>query len=259
MGTRIGVGVGITLDLSNGVAAAFSPDDISNLSLWLDPDDAATINKTGSTIVTITDKASSVQFGVISAPTIVTAGGVDWMNFAGTDALEVITSGDTAGGVGAGSYTLFTVFSLSGSGTNQTLYNKGAPNLYRSRVNHSVAGNVNSTRTGPTSGLVQNSGGTGANDGLVHIHTNAFDASGLKLRNFLDGTEINSPGSAVSTADNINVTGSNGRINVACAWNGTSRTNFFTGKIGELLLYKKLLSAQEMAQVVTYLSDKWGA
>lgn len=236
---------------------AFSPTDISGLSLWFDPDDSSTLVLSGSSITTIADKVSANTAAATGSPSIVTSGGRDWMSFGGSDGLFSTTL-DTQGNVGAGSYTLIIVLKTSSSTTNMTVYNKGAPNLYRTRANFTAAGNIGVVRVGPSSGNVQNNGGTGLNDGNPHWSAHIFDSSALRLRSLLDNSEINAPGTSVSTADNINTAGTNGRLTIACAWNGSIYTTFFNGQVGEILLYNSVLSAGNLSDLDTYLSAKWG-
>lgn len=236
-----------------------SPDDFEDLSVWIDPDDGTTVTTSGSTVTGLENKQGVSSLVNVGSPELVTVGGLDWVRFDGSsDVLQGTTvDHDTEYDVDDGPYTMFLIVSYTTTDLNESILNKGAPNLYRFRTDTSTAGALDAIRKGPSSGTISNAGGSGNNDGNPHILCAQFDDSSLKLRFFIDGTEINAPGEDVSTADDIS-NASNSRVNFGANWNGSTLLNHWAGDMGEFLLYKRSLPGAQRSAITQYLADKWG-
>jgi hypothetical protein len=98
---------------------------------------------------------------------------------------------------------------------------------------------------------------TGANDGAFHIHTVAFDGS-----QSTNATRFKYRRDKINNTLNFGITpvgttiGPTSQLDIGFYSGGPSQ--FMTGDIAEFLVFTKVLTATEIANVENYLSNKWG-
>lgn len=266
---RIGIGFGIPPFRGSSGSILTDPDTIANLAVWYDPDDATKYTLTAGKYSAVVNKAAGATAssnlttrGTDQNPAQTSQNGRNWMNFNGSASLRV--DSETTGSVNVGStgYTLFVVVRTSNTGLNQTIINKGPTgSLYRMRLSSTNAGALAGIRAGATSGtvLVERSGSTVIANGVAHVACLTFDASSpFANTSYIDNVQDGATNS--STNDNINSsTADSAEFLVGAAPStGTTTQNRFNGLIGEILLYKRLLTSTERASVQQYLAAKWG-
>lgn len=86
------------------------------------------------------------------------------------------------------------------------------------------------------------------------LHNNvvygSFTADGTKVKGRLNGSEVLN----ITSSDYI---ASSDNFSIGQEYDGSTRSNFFEGYIGEILIYNKALTDSEIQQVEAYLTEKW--
>jgi prepilin-type N-terminal cleavage/methylation domain-containing protein len=104
------------------------------------------------------------------------------------------------------------------------------------------------------------SGGVGHGYGLGVVAQN--DAIvGITDTGALQTIYFTLPGSAIDNRQATNSTGRkylNNGIGIGAHYNGTARSGFFNGYISEVIVFSRVLKAEERNEVLQYLSKKWG-
>jgi len=168
------------------------------------------------------------------------------VRFDGNDGLDINPYASLAS---APALTIFTVMKMTTTAGNPVVFatNSGATALTYDTVSSKF--------------LVKAADGIGtstiANDNSAfHIHTFAFDgtqttnAASLKYR--YDKSDITLNFGATTVGDTLSA--SNIRLYIG----NNNGANFYTGDIGELLIFTKVLTTIEIQNVENYLSNKWG-
>lgn len=220
----------------------FSPDSIPNLEHWYDTSDNSTLTPSSGLISNWADKKGTEDAEQS------TGGDQPTLEIAGQNGLDVL---DMAGSkfmvTGAGSVliplpvSLYFVIStpVTGGGTKRPLQgNEGTFAQYLTAGNANIWDLNMGSNIGFTEAFVV---------GSWHIWKLEIPSGGV---------------SASMTVDNIiEVTGNVGSTRAVdgISFGATNAGNDpSSNKFAELLLYSRVLSGSEDAEVTTYLSDKWG-
>lgn len=259
--SRLNLALNRQQDADGGVS--FSPDDVANLTWWIDPDDSDTVALSGSEITTIQDKVGDVSGtqlehrGSNPAPDLTTVEGRDWMDFSGTDVLNVNDGTLPAVNMGTGSFTIWMVARPTYTTGTYVLMSKGFTGFY-------------SFRSGPISGdlglvfffddvggsdLTNTASASGAmTQNEQHLIRYTCDRSGNLISIHLDGVL---QGSATDITGYLTIDDTAQNLVVGARASGASHTQTWQGQLGEILIYKDLVSAEDISSIETYLQSKW--
>lgn len=229
-------------------AGTLDPSTISGLALWLKAD-AITSLTDGQAIATWTDSSSNArnatQATAGARPTYKTGilNGLPVARLDGGDYVETATFALNGGSVPTG-ITMFGVATLTAAGSFPMLA------VWDSSTNelrcNDTTGKPEFTANGggPGFGTAAAITGTGA-----HVMTGRFTDSSDAIECWVDGAAT---ATGTSAAALTNLT----RSAVIGARTGGSL--FWTGDIGEVLIYNGALSNTDRAAVEAYLKGKWG-
>jgi len=258
----------VTVTITSGTMGT-APGSVSDLVLWLDADDGATITDTGSDgdVDQWSDKsgqgnhASETTSG--SQPAIVAAGinsrtaiGFDGSN----DGLDVADDATLNTGGPYSGKTLMMAF-RTGADVNsrQVLYEQGGVNrglnFYIDNGELYLNGwNVFETAWGPSFAKATITANT------TYVATFVFDQVASTVEGFVDGSSIGSVSGVSflnSHSQNIGIgaTRDSTRFHDG-SFSGDGYS--FDGRIGELLQYNRALTDVEQSGVEAYLFDRWG-
>ena len=223
-------------------SSGFSPSDISNLYIWFDMSNLASITKDGSDRVSNIDNLE----GTSARDAVQTTAGdqplwessqqnsLDTVNFSGSRFMKSSSALTTV----TQPQTFFTVAKWVFTTDGLILDGHGASNR------------INAFAHGSTDNVFSMWEGTHLSSGTV---------SGM-LNNFKQVTIVaNTTSSALRVAGSSENTGNIG----TGSWDGftlgsnNSDTVWWNDRMGEVIVYDKLLDAEEIGQVETYLADKW--
>jgi len=253
--------------------AEFHPDTIDSLTFWVDPDDDPTLILTGSDIDVIKDKAFAVDNAGCyttgaTKPTIVAAGGRNWMEFNGVDQYLQAKSN--------GSATISISSFLVGSATGWEMH---------AVIDSDTATGVSLAHPYSNNGIIMDSGGywglAAAVDpgdvANVRIQPNAYDGgvppshwtdydipknekhifgvsyaggASTDLITYIDGATTTVPGvlaSAIPSSTSY-------RLQVGKGYSSL----YYNGLIGEICIFNAPLTPTERANLLAYLRAKWG-
>lgn len=212
----------------------FSPLKIVNATHWWDASDTTTVTKTGTDITGLKNKAGNNTFDfntVVGVPQhgAVSRLGKPVLSFDGNDALK------TGGGAGTNVFTLYVVGKKdSGTGT-QWIYSAQASGpaglSYSSTGFYALNASSNQVTTKAT-------------DNDPHVFIAIHDGANSKL--YVDGVEYTVPAS----------TGTNGPGG-GCIGAHPYNSSYFIGWAAEGGHYSRVLTAPEISQLNSYLSNKW--
>lgn len=223
----------------------FSPADLAGLALWLDASDLSTITHSGGAVSQWDDKSGNARHvtqGTASAqPTTgaATQNGKNVLSFDGNDTLSRTGMSVAL----SNTYTKILVASPS-SGTDDYLWQLAESTAtnqdsfitkYASKAYEQYVNGISTVRY-----TVGAPGSTGANLVLTVRNGSAFSS---RFNGAASGSQ----------------TGSATVLNWASTYIGGSNAgNTMTGTFSEVLLYARVLSADEIASVESYLASKWG-
>jgi hypothetical protein len=240
-------------------SSGFDPRSIGSCQLWLDASDLSAV--TGSSPVSAwRDKSLNT---LTSSTTSVTGTNVLTQNAINGLSAILLNGSSSLTGLTTGSGTTLTVC-IVGTQSNTCAVSGGLVCLGRSGfADNTDAGSIAitnstplgsglmvSTRTSVNSQIV-NTGGTGLTNGssaspFVYILVN----DGTFVNTYLNGT--------VQTTENISRAGTFAYTNYVIGARAGSTTNvFYTGYIGEVLIFNSALTSTQINQVQGYLGWKW--
>jgi hypothetical protein len=237
------------------VASGFDPRRIAGLVAWFDSTDNSKIT-TDTGVSVWTDKANGYtleQSTGANQPTLSTIGGAQAFSYNGSSQFLRSTSAGLVGtpnGTGIKPYTGFVVAQRA------TAANSCAAGFFSSASN-GIMSNFAETRTGfflalrhgITAQFVPSSAiGYAANTPAV---INSVIASTYVMRS--NGAQILSTAST-TTADNMTCN----RFTVGVL-DRSSISDYYSGLVGDVLIYNRVLTATEIATVEKYLARKFGA
>jgi hypothetical protein len=239
--------------------SGFDPRSIGSCQLWLDASDLSAV--TGSSPVsawrdkslnTLTSSTTSVTGTNVLTPNAIN--GLSAILLNGSSSLTGLTTGSgttlTVCIVGTQSNTCAVSGGLVCLGRSGFADNTDAGSLAITNSTPLGSGLMVSTRTSVNSQIV-NTGGTGLTNGssaspFVYILVN----DGTFVNTYLNGT--------VQTTENISRAGTFAYTNYVIGGRAGSTTNvFYTGYIGEVLIFNSALTSTQINQVQGYLGWKW--
>ncbi len=236
---------------------AFSPTDINGLTLWLDASDAATITKNASDQVSGWDDKSSngIDFSQSGGTALRPIHGasqinsLDVVNFDGS--AQFMTHGTALSNIiDAANFTFFAVYEVDSfaSGVGFNVYSNPAVIADTGGILGLHLADVSG------SGKLQAYNYDGSPDSVQLVHSTATPVlstirhvSGILYHGLDGGTE-----SSIVSGDTSTMAGT---LRLGSNFNGAK---FFNGKLAELLVYDAALGTSDIADVQTYLKDKWG-
>lgn len=219
---------------------SFQPSDIPGLVLWIDPTDSLTYTLSGSTITSITDKASSNSFSnTIGSPLL-------WSNAFNTKDVMYFTNNSVLANntlsFPNNAYSLFAVTYLSNQDGSYKRALNGIPD---STYFLGVSGSNIATFTG---------NGSSWND----VNANTPPYTNLhKLR--IINTEVDSGGTLTPTVNTLlqdTKTGTTGSIS-EFQIGGSSGGQYWDGAIGDVLVYNSTLTTANKSTLTSYLATKY--
>lgn len=246
--------------------AAWKPDHISSLTLWIDPSDASTVTTAaGGEVTEVFDKAHAADrasfkapFGSPNGPSVVTDGGINWLGFTPSDSLV----GKKV--AGANSWLRDDVFSGNTYETHIVLKPTAVPsqNAANPWQNNGVGPSDSSGYFGmyvkdvggapfvqPYNYSTRNTyGGFALPVGDKAIAGHSRDAAAVT--NYKDGAAT---GAALTALTSIGGGGS-GTLELGIGSSG----QHFEGQIGEILFFNQELSTSDRDDLTAYLKAKWG-
>lgn len=230
---------------SGGAAApAFTPADLSNGILWLDFNDSANSFTSGGKYTSATCKFGTLNDPFQSTdskrPTQSTLNGLNCADFDGTsqfmDFFVDIKTGNQA------PFSIFFAGEIQGSGTQRTLLCIGSG---PTRLDCLFPNNSNKLQVFPepqaSETIAANTTGVW---GAVFGEYGTTEA----LNYFRDGEFRVS----YNTGSNL-IGGSGTRLGAFAG----SETNYWNGKLGEIIVINNEVTVAEAGNIMTYLSDKW--
>ena len=213
----------------------FEPRFVPGLRFLLDPSDTSTITESRGSVSQFDDK-SSFKTNVVQAvgarqPTtgISTINGLNVLDYDGGDSLQsavvpLITQ----------PIVIFVVSELAATGAQEFLFDgltfNGSNTLFHTATTPSFFAGA------PIIG--------GTTTDIPTIRT--FIANGVNSVGFVNGVSVVTGNAGTNSLDGFTL---GARF---------SNTQFLTGKIGEVIVYNRLLSAIEIATIVRFLVIKWG-
>ena len=235
----------IASDISGG---AFAPNSFANCVLWLDAGDSRTVKESSGSVSKWNDKSGQgndvTQGSAAKQPTTdaTTQNGKNVIDWDGSDNL-IMPSG--VFGVPANGNTCFVVTkrSTETGGFYRILDMREASGSRYALDFGSTAGDVSFASKTAAGGGVTNSGNTNTD---FQILRGRRDGSTQALAVDRGAESTNTNGATETGIDEANI-GSLG-----------DSSGFLLGSIAEIIIYERSLSTAEIAQVESYLSNKWG-
>jgi hypothetical protein len=231
---------GVAVAFSATTAAAFSPDVVSGLQLWLDADDAASLTLSGSSISQWNDKSGNARHATASGavrPTLQTAAqnGKNTARFTATSSQRLILASSV---------------DLSLARTVLAVVRRGGP------AGTNIVEVLGDTLHGSAYGLEWwsntniYSAGTGK-----YIQSNSHADTGYNLISLdLDTSTGHMYLNAADLSPTVGVVVTSGIFDTV-GWADSSYGNF---EMAELCVYNAVLSTADRQACETYLKTKWG-
>lgn len=212
-----------------------TPDDISGLEGWYDADDSASLTLSGSDVTQWDDLSGNGRHleGVEGTPTLVSAGlnGRDIIRFAALDNMYVASANRATL---SQPNTFFAVMRYE-SGSRSF-----AIDAEINSERHILALNESGGK-----GMYAGTWATGGtSDTSWHIFSALFDTTDSTLRE---------DGAALFTGQDVGT-----RPFETTNIGGRSTSDGLNGDVAEVLIYSRALTSQEIDDVESYLSSKWG-
>ena len=250
----------------------FWPDSVDSLRLWIDPSAADTVTLgVAPAIDYILDQARRVATARIessgaSDPTLVSAGGMNWMEFNGVD--QYFQAKDSGGA------TISISSFIVGAATGWEMH---------AVIDSDTATGVSLTNPYSNNGIIMDSGGywgicAAVDPGdvaNVRIQPNAYDGGGshwtdydipknekhifgvsyaggasTDLITYIDGATTTVPGVAASAIPSS----TSSRLQVGKGYSAL----YYNGLIGEICIFDAPLTPTDRAALLAYLKAKWG-
>lgn len=255
----------LALNRMDGNGIPFSPDDISDLDLWMDADDDTTIDVDGNGAVTEwRDKSSNSHVATgstsgIGTPAVVDVGGINMIDFSEDNENHFSIPNHASLVPGTDRFTLFAVYRKRGTGRGN-LFNMGDDQpRYEMFVN---------SDSGP-GGRVAVSFADAVD--IVFASNNDKDYSddtkrGIACTRDVNGDyphyELLAAGKAALPLSPLEGTVVGDITSATPLWIGSRvvanpNAHFLDGDIGEILIYMRGLTDAEINTINSYLSAKW--
>ena len=222
----------------------FSPKDISSLALWLDASDVSTITEAAGSVSQWDDKSgnnNNVTQGTASRqPTTnsVTIGSKNAIDFDGSDYMNFT---DTISGNSG--YTAFVIIRPDDLSANPKTMFSGNPGCFNLRIDNSPL-QTQIVRTNQAILLAGSDTPAIDTDYIVSARTSAAGNNA-----HINGINIGSNATNPNYSTGLSLLG---------AQEPASPKDFFTGSMGEVIIYTGIKTDAEMNQVGNYLQNAWG-
>jgi hypothetical protein len=258
MPRSIGIGLGVNFGGAPIVAAAFTPTDISGLSLWLDASDTTSITESGGAVSQINDLSGNArhftQATGADQPTTgsVTIGGLNALSFDGSSD-QLKSSSTSLVNASDGTFTLFVVALPDVVNVTQTIMNadpeaSARPPQFLLIASTASATGIRISNFAGSLSVVQPSKSS-VSSGVASVFSSRLSTSDYFIAvNGTRGTALSAAGGATAASKVVSI----GRDPVG------SPGRPFDGAIGEVIVYAASLSDADMGEVETYLTSKWG-
>lgn len=242
--------ISLSLLITSAASAVINdPTDIPNAVLWLDASDLGSISSSGSNVTQWNDKSGAAnhfaQGTIGSQPQTGTSSvnGLNTLTFSGSQHLlgpsAVLSGGDDE-------YTYFAVWNPTTTSGARSVYEQGSGGSQRSAI----------LTVGNRYGF---NGESNDRHDLVPFDTNTFRVTDMEINNTAGGANVR-------VYDNgdyfFGTTGNPGALNVNT--NGTAvgkkvnvNGEFFQGQIAEIIVYDRVLTNDERADVSEYFNSKF--
>lgn len=234
--------------LMRPMVSGFNPLKLSGLSAWYDASVSSSITLTNGFVSQWSDLSGQghhlTQSVEADRPGTATVNGRTAIDFDGTS--DYLSNAAAPPGFTYG--TIFCVHNTDTGGSRAIYGVCGSANQMMAASRHTTAGEYrNNAGNG---GTVNRSGGVNTL-GATKLISQTFDSATSAHAVRIDGVVLN---------------GTTGGFfsNVAGTWLGVRNSNtlgfglWYDGKIGEWVIYNRVLSATEIARVESYLAKKWG-
>jgi hypothetical protein len=230
----------------------FNPRRLAGLSAWYDATISSSLVLNSGSVEQWRDSSGYSQHlsqaTAGSRPAVGTLSGKPAVAFDGTD--DFLSRATAPSGWNSG--TIFCVHQRTGGTESQNLYGLTAPSVIADRTMYvSIDGATGEYRSGASAGGFQNRSIAPTDTGAVQLITqtsNNNDIFGLRLNS------VAATGSAAGLANEAE------GIFLGCrSRDSTGQESFFTGTVGEFIVYNRVLSDAEIAAVEQYLRNKWQA
>lgn len=244
--------------------APLDPSSIPDLSAWYDPDDAATLTLSGSSVTAMADKQGSADFVEISGqgkPSTTTIGGRTWLQMGGSSVLHVPSVSQAEVTFGNDYFSIAVVVRTNSITTNIVALNKGSSALYR------IGANWTSTPIGqpyavlddgPNSHVLNGAGPSGdVNDNNPHLLILVRDNAANEMRLYQDGQQVSTSPMDITGLGSVD-DATYELLLGAVPFGGTGYARFWPDQLAECLMVKRALSASEIAGLRAYCQAKWG-
>ena len=263
----------------------WTPDQLPNLALWLDADDASTITLNGSNVTQWSDKSGNnhhhVQANAANQPPLIAAaiGGKPALQATTAGQLVEIADGNPTFGttdLDAVSSDLHSVFCVMNGGDGTGLY---LPNSGRAGIGYGKAGGLGSAGTfvlgllthngsdlalSPPRWFVQQKGWSGdATNGTANVptwHPGALNTNavvGMVWNGSTTVATVNGTPFANSGSPGI-ASNQNNPARIGSTGTTTGTSGGGNSLVGELIICDTALSVADRQKLEGYLAHKWG-
>lgn len=234
---------------------AFSPEDIENLTVWMDAQESSTI--TGDPITNWESRVGSVTWveGVPGAqPSLVTVNGLTMINFDGGDFLSQAGGSPTTLQPGSADFTIVSAFRATDADRGMLWINDDAAGkrwLLRTHVNGvDIEFSIDDNTTAQT----LTASDVDFTDDTVRVIIASRDGTNLRFYYGDGGTLTEDAASPVAIGSYGDLgAGVNPGLGDLSLGGGQG----LSGDIGELFFYKQALSSAERTSLYDYLVSKW--
>lgn len=251
------LGLGLGLGFNSLLAPTFSPDQISQLKVWLKGDAGVTL--VGGEVDVWADQSGNFNNvsapAAINRPTTSTQNGKNVLVFNGNNKVLQNTLTELLRNLDAA--TIIVAGSCSNTTGSRHQVNIGTPTL-TSRVAVGYRPN-NSTKLGAASlGRRLNTDPASVEVGQTTLSTSwlnnmaVFNWSGATLTTYVNNVQTDT----LNPFQTAGLTPNDGGA-LTIGSNSLLTAAWFIGNIGEILVYQKELSSTERANINTYLNNRW--
>ena len=260
IGSKPGLSITSNPGYAPGSAPAFDgggflPSGVEGLNLWLDAADSSTITESGGAVSQVDDKSgkgNNVTQGTGANQPTTNATTINGKNVIDFDANDFLSVADNAtldfdSGTGFSIFLVVNATGYSDQGSTLNAYiSKGAASLVTNTYNiQTNVGNKAIFQSGNNE-IIQNESTT--INGATHIISAVMDNSDTKAFVYVETPrDINAAATVGSDNANALIIGGD-----------TGAVRYAAGQYGEVLIYDRNLSDEEILSIQQYLSSKWG-
>jgi hypothetical protein len=224
----------------------FSPTNISNCILWLDPTNTSTLTLSGSNVVSINDLSASgsnaTRYNGSAYATTATVSGSTVLSFPGSNI--VYRSAMTLSG---SAYTIFVVMGLVSTTGNGSGFQRAV---------NADSGNGTIFIGAQDGRLATFCGNNGFNDTNMNTPVYTLTGNGLQLVTmYVDGSTLVPIINGTVMDIKTGTTGATTVLDIGAYQDGSTQS--WNGYIGDIIVYSRALTEAEVQQTEGYLAWKW--